>query len=211
MSTSNLYGIIRLMEEPEVKFLNVNLRWIEKKLKKIGAKMVFDRIYRRRVFDYPDLRLDKVGAWIRVRDEGDRVTLAFKRRVGVKSHDGKTNDDSMEEIEVEVSDFDKTARLLSEIGLYEKFYEENRRIRYQLGKIEFDIDFRPALEPYLEIEAPNWKEIDRAVKLLGLDPKDKKIFVTYQIYQLKGIRETDYKIITFDKMVKRDGTEVRLR
>jgi adenylate cyclase class 2 len=157
------------------------------------------------------LRFDKIGAWIRLRDEGDRVTLTFKRRVGVKSHDGKTSDDSMEEIEIEVSDFDKTARLLSEIDLYEKYYEENRRIRYQLGKIEFDIDFWPALEPYLEIEAPSWRQIDRAIKLLGLDPKDKKIFVVYQIYQLKGIKEIDYKVITFDKMVKRDGTEVRLR
>lgn len=199
------------MEEPEVKFLNIDPVEIQKKLKQIGAKKVFDRLYRRRVFDYPDWRFQKIGAWIRVRDEGDKVTFAFKRRLGVKSHDGKTDDKSMEEIEVEVSDFEKTAKLLTEIGLYEKFYEENRRIRWLLGKLEFDIDFFPALEPYLEIEAPSWKEIDRAIKLLNLDPKEKKIFVAYQIYQLKGIEETDYKVITFEKMVKRDGTVVKLR
>lgn len=191
------------MEEIEVKFLNIDPNLIESKLKEIGAKKVFEKLYRRKVFDYPDLRFDKIGAWIRLRDEGDKITLAFKQRVGVKTHDGKTSDKSMEEIEIEVSDFEKTARLLSKIGLKEKFYEENKRIRYQLKNIEFDIDFWPQLEPYLEIEAPSWKKIDEAIKLLNLNPKDKKIFSTYQIYQLKGIDENDYQEITFEKLVKK--------
>jgi len=192
------------MEEIEVKFLNIDPKLIEKKLKEIGAKKVFGKLYKRRTFDYPDLRFDKIGAWIRLRDEGDRATLTFKQRIGVKTHDGKTSDKSMEEAEIEVSDFEKTAEFLTKIGLKEKFYEENKRIRYQLGNIEFDIDFWPQLEPYLEIEASSWKEIDKAIKLLNLDPKDKKIFSTYQIYQLKGIDENDYQKITFEKMVKKD-------
>jgi len=39
--------------------------------------------------------------------------------------------------------------------------------------------------------------------LLKLDPKDKKIFSTYQVYQLKGIDENDYQILTFEKTVKK--------
>lgn len=191
------------MEEPEVKFLNINPRSIQIELRKIGAKKIFDRIYRRRVFDYPDLRLNQVGAWLRLRDEGNQITLTFKQRMGIDGHDGKTNDLSMEEIEVKVNDFEKIAALLSKVGLKEKFYEENRRIRYQLGKIEFDIDFWPGLEPYLEIEAPSWRQVERAIKLLGLDPKEKRIFSTYQIYQMKGIDENEYQEITFKRMVKR--------
>lgn len=192
------------MEEIEVKFLNVNSDSLQKKLKEIGAKKIFDKVYRRRVFDYPDLRFDKKGSWLRLRDEGNRVTLAFKQRVGVKTHDGTTDDKTMEEIEIEVSDFEKTAKLLTKIGFKEKFFEENRRIRYQLGKIEFDIDFWPGLEPYLEIEAFSWKEINRAIKLLGFNPRDKRIFSTHQIYQLKGIDENEYLEITFKRMVKKD-------
>lgn len=193
------------MEEIEVKFLNIDPKLIEKKLKKIDAEKVFKKVYRRKVFDYPDLRLDKKGAWIRVRDEGDKVTLALKQRVGVKTHDGKTSDKTMEEVEVEVADFDKIAEILSKIGLREKHYAENRRIRYQLDNIEFDIDFYPKIEPYLEIEAPSWQEIDKAIKLLGLNPKDKKIFSTYQVYRLKGINLNDYKEITFKRMVKKNN------
>jgi len=191
------------MEEIEVKFLNIDTASMENKLKAIGAEKVFERLYKRRVFDYPDLRLHKKGAWIRLRDEGEKITLTYKERIGMKTFDGKTNDDSMEEIEIEVSDFEKTAELLNHIGFNEKFYQENRRIRYQLKDIEFDIDTWPQIEPYLEIEVTSWEKIDEAIKLLGLNPKDKKIFSTTQVYKLKGIEDIDYKEITFKGMVKR--------
>ncbi|PIV45337.1 MAG: adenylyl cyclase [Candidatus Nealsonbacteria bacterium CG02_land_8_20_14_3_00_37_10] len=192
-----------MKEEIEVKFLNIEPREIEKKLKKIGAKKIFDKFYRRRIFDYPDLRLHKKGAWIRIRDEGGKTTLTFKQRLGIKSHDGKINDEGMREIEIEVKGFGETANFLRSIGLKEKFYEENRRIRYKLGEIEFDIDFWPKLKPYLEIEAPSWEEIDKAIDLLEFDAKDKKIFSTYQIYQLAGINEEDYREITFQGLTKK--------
>lgn len=191
------------MEEIEVKFLNIDIVSMEKKLKAIGAEKIFEKLYKRRVFDYPDLRLHKKGAWIRLRDEGDKITLTYKERIGMKTFDGKTNDDSMEEIEIEVGDFEKTAELLNRIGFKEKFYQENRRVRYQLKDIEFDIDTWPQIEPYLEIEAPSWEKIDEAIKLLELNPEDKKIFSTTQVYQLKGIEDIDYKEITFKGMVKR--------
>ncbi len=191
------------MEEKEVKFLNINPGEVEKKLKSVGTQKVFEKLYKRRVFDYPDLRLNDKGAWLRLRDEEDKVTLTFKQRIGVKKDDGTANDKTMKEVEVEVNDFNKTAQILKEIGLKEKFYEENKRIRYLLDEAEFDIDFWPQLEPYLEIEAHSWKNVDEAIKKLDLDPKEKKIFSTYQIYQLKGIDENDYQEITFERMVKK--------
>ena len=66
------------MEEREVKFLNIDPGAIEKKLKNIGAKRIFDKVYRRRVFDHPDLRFNEKGAFLRLRDEGDKITMTFK-------------------------------------------------------------------------------------------------------------------------------------
>jgi len=192
-------------EEIEVKFLNIDVAVIEKKLHSLGANKVFEKLYKRKVFDYPDLRLDKTNAWVRLRDEGEKIMLSFKQRLGVSSGDGSSNDGSMKEIEIEVSDFNKMTSFLLEIGLIEKFYMENKRIRYILGDIEFDIDFWPQLEPYLEIEAPTWDKINEAIKILGLNPNDKKIFSTTQVYKLKGIDDKDYKEITFDGMIKREN------
>ena len=190
--------------EIEVKFLEVDPAGIQEKLSDIGAEKIGEYFYRRRVFDYPDWRLDKDASWLRLRDEGDKVILAFKKRLGAASHDGSTQDSGMEEIEVIVDSFDKTAALLLRLGFVEKHYAENKRIRWMKEGITFDIDFWPELEPYLEIEAPNWEKIDTAIHLLEFRQEDKKIFSTNQIYAMKGVDVSKLWRITFD-----DGLVVR--
>jgi adenylate cyclase class 2 len=192
------------MREIEVKFLDIDPEKIQNKLESIGAKKIGEYFYRRRVFDYPDWRLDKANSWLRLRDEGDGVTLSFKKRIGVNLSDVNANDSGMEEIEIVVNDFEKTAELILQLGFVEKHYVENRRIRWEKDGIEFDVDTYPELEPYLEIEAPSWEKIDDAIRFLGLNQKDKKIFSTNQIYAKKGIRVEEMKRITFDEgLVKR--------
>lgn len=193
------------MEEIEVKFLNIDAAKMGEKLTALGAKKVGDYFYRRQVFDYPDWRLDKNGSWLRLRDEGERITLSFKQRLGVQSHDGTTSDSGMEEIEVIVSDFEKTAAMLLKLGFIEKHYAENKMIRWEKDGIEFDIDTFPALDPYLEIEAPSWEKIDVAIDWLGLNSQDKKIFSTNQIYALVGIQVADHIRLAFDGLVKRNS------
>ncbi|MDD3284856.1 MAG: CYTH domain-containing protein [Patescibacteria group bacterium] len=187
------------MEEIEVKFLNINTDLIIRKLEKLGAEKVFNKTYYRKVFDYPDWRLDKDNSWLRLRDEGEKITLSFKKRINPGLNG--SNDEGMEEKEIEVSNFEKTADILLNIGLIEKHYIENKRIRYILDDIEFDIDFYPQLEPYLEIEAPSWEKINKAIELLELNSKDQKIFSTSQVYSQKGIDVGDYKKITFQEMI----------
>ncbi len=191
------------MEEIEVKFLNIDPEAMQKKLMEIGAEKVGDYFYRRRVFDYPDWSMDKKGAWLRLRDEESRVTLTFKQRLGINGHDGIINDSGMDEIEIEVNDFNGTAELLFKIGFIEKHYAENRRIRWMKDEAEFDIDIWPELEPYLEIEATDWKKIDEAINWLELNPEDKKIFSTNQVYALKGIKVADYTRLAFNGLIKR--------
>ena len=190
------------MEEIEVKFLNIDPVLMEKKLVELGAKKIFEKLYRRRVFDYHDYRLDKSGAWLRLRDEGEEIVLTFKQRIGIKKGENG-NDVSTEETSIRVNDFDATANLLLRLGFVEKHYVENKRIRYILDDIEFDIDFYPKLEPFIEIEASSWEKINEAIKLLNFDPKDKKIFSATQIYAQIGIIVDDYKEITFDRMIKK--------
>lgn len=186
-------------EEIECKFLEVDPKELEKKLKKLGATREFKRLFKRYVFDFPDLRLNDQSSWLRVRDEGDKVTMAFKQRLGVV--EGQS-DQGMHEVEVEVSSFEHTAKLLRAIGMKPKFYEENWRTQYRLGDVEFMIDEWPLIPPYVEIEADSWGKVDAAAQKLGFDLADKLVCSTAQVYKHYGIRENDYSVLTFDKQEK---------
>lgn len=54
-----------------------------------------------------------------------------------------------------------------------------------------------------EIETSSWERIEDAIKLLGLNTNEKRIFSTTQVYRLKGVEDMEYKEMTFDRMAKR--------
>lgn len=190
-------------EEIEVVFLDVNKKEIEEKLKSIGAEKVGDIFYRHVSFDYPDYRLDKAHSWIRLRDEGDKIILAFKKRLGVTSGDGSTNDEGMEEVEVAVDDYEETKLFLHKVGFIEKHEAEKKRSRWKKGEAVFDIDTWPEIPTFIEIEADSWEGVDEATKLLGFDPEDRKICSVNQVYRMYGRNVNDYQVISFDGMIKK--------
>lgn len=192
------------MEEFEAKYTNINLDEFRAKLKSIGAKFEFSRIYRRLNFEYPDWRLNKDNSWIRLRDEGDKITLAFKKRIGPKQGPNG-NDLGMQEIEIVVDDFDKTRDIFLAAGLIIKYDVENKRERWTLNNIQFDMDEYPLLPPYIEIEASSWEKVEEGIALLGLDSSKKRICHTGKIYKENGIEIADYFILHFDKQIKREG------
>lgn len=64
--------------EIEATFLDANHDALRQKLTALGAKLTqAETAMRRTIYDYPDLRLDKMAAWIRVRDEGVRSRWAL--------------------------------------------------------------------------------------------------------------------------------------
>ena len=189
------------MQEFEGTWLDIDVEDLEGKLGELGAEKIDDYFYRTTSFDYSDLRLDKEAAWIRLRDEGDQVTLAFKQRLGVTDEEG--NDEGMLEHEVVVSNFDEMSQILLGAGLTVKFRMEQKRTRWQLDDVTFDIDTRPLLNPYLEIESSDDEKVDAAAEKLGLNLEDKKVLSATQVYALAGIRDKDYKVIAFDEQIKR--------
>src|SRR3989344_538225 len=116
------------MEEFEIKFLEVNVPELEKKLLQIGAKKVGDYEYVIVLFDYPDYRLDKDHSWLKLRTEGEETTLSFKQRIGVKSKDGSIPDEGMKEIEIVVDDYEKTYELIKSLGFIIKREMGKRRV-----------------------------------------------------------------------------------
>mgnify|MGYP000574850296 CR=1 FL=1 len=149
--------------EIEAKFLDVDVDDLREKLKKIGAKQIHaEQAMRRVVFDYPDSRLEKIGGWVRVRDEGDKITFSYKQLNDRTLHGTK-------EIETTVGDFQKAVDLLTAIGLEQKAYQETKREKWQLGGSEITIDTWPWIPTFVEIEAASENELRALAKKLGLD------------------------------------------
>lgn len=187
-------------EEIEAKFLNIDIEQIQEKLKEFGAIKVGEFFQQWITFDYPDWRLDKDLAWIRLRDEGNgEISLSYKKRLGSANRAGTINDEGMQEIEIRVNDFDKTSDFFQVIGLVIKHSAEKKRIRWAKDDIEFDIDVYPGLEPYIEIETTSWDKIKSSAEALGLNYEDKKIFSANQVYAMKGIDVGKLLKISFEE------------
>jgi len=163
-------------KEFETKVLDINVNEIEKKLKKLGAKKEPEVLMKRWVFDIDPSK----DEWIRLRDEGKKIIISYRYKSG-------TGISETEEIEVEVANFEKAAKILSKLQFKGKYYQENKRILYTFDDIEFAIDSWPKIPPYLEIESSSEEKVKQGLKLLGLEDKDignppvKDVFSRYGI------------------------------
>jgi adenylate cyclase class 2 len=163
--------------EYEVKILDIDVDEIAKKLKKLGARKVSEKILRRYTYDFTPR---KENSWIRLRDEGDKVTLAIK----------EIHDDSVEgthEHEVGVSSFAETNELLNLLGYRHKQYQENKRVSYTIGDTHIEIDYWPQIPPYLEIEGSSKEEVEKIVSKLGFEMSGTTSINTMEVYRKYGI------------------------
>lgn len=191
------------MEEIEIKFLDVNVDELLSNLGKLGAVKVGDFFYKRVHFDYPDHRLGKSGAHIRIRDEGERVTLTHKKVKDFTTREQITKDAVILENEVVVSDFNKTCELMIELGLIQEDYQENKRTRYLLEDVEVDIDSWPLIPTYVELEGKSLEQVEKVATMLGFDLSTSVRYSAGVIYERHyGIKLRDYKIFTFDQQIK---------
>lgn len=184
-------------QEREAKFLRINPDAMREKLRTVDARLVHrERLMRRTVFDFPERTPDKRGAWIRVRDEGDRVTLAFKQVTG-------TGIEDVQEIELVVDDFDGAGKLLMALGCGQKAYQETKRERWSFSGAEVTIDTWPGLQPFLEIEAAD-EEMIRAVAFrLDLDYRNALFGSVDVVYERElgippQVINTETPLLTFD-------------
>lgn len=180
-----------MKNEIEATFTDVDIASIRNKLKSVGARLVVpERTMRRVVIDYPDMRMQRTGdSWVRVRDEGDKVTLAYKK---TKEHDLS----SIKEIEVTVSDYQKTIDIMLAMGLVICSDQETKRETWELDGVEIEIDQWPWIPPIVEVEGESKSEIKTVSKKLGFNWSDAlfgSVIVAYE-KQYPNIKDIGVKI-----------------
>ena len=152
-----------MQTEVEAKFLNVNYEEIRAKLKKLGAVCEQPmRLMIRNNFDYPDRRLEKVGGWIRIRDESGKITLSYKQLNDRTLHGTK-------EVNLVVDDFQKATDFLKAIGLRLDNYQETKRESWRLDEVEVELDEWPWIKPFVELEGHSEEDIKKVAEKLNLD------------------------------------------
>lgn len=155
-----------MQTEIEAKFLNIDHDSIRKSLKGLGAECVKpNRLMRRKNLDFENSQLAKFSGWVRVRDEGDKVTLSYKQLNDRTLHGTK-------EVSVVVDDFEKTCTFLEAIGLVTKTYQETKRESWMLNGCEIELDEWPWAPTYLEIESKDEESLRSTVQALGLNWTD---------------------------------------
>lgn len=148
--------------EYEATFLEVDKDEIRALLKSVGAQLIKPEFMQRReVFTLPSGHEIK-GGWLRVRDEGDKITMSLK----VVDGEGIS---SQKETQLKVDSFENASSLLRAIGCSQKSYQENRRELWTLDGVEITIDEWPYLEPFVEVEGHSEEEVMEVSKKLGFD------------------------------------------
>src|SRR3989304_3348462 len=108
---------------------------LRERLKKLGAKLVTpERLMRRVIFDKrqnPQIS----SHYIRVRDEGNVITMSSK----VHALQGGEVGDQKEAV-ITVSDFAKAVEILESSGLKKNGCQETKRETWELDKAEIAID-----------------------------------------------------------------------
>ena len=144
--------------EYEVRVLEIDVSAMIKKLESLGAKKVGEWAQKRYIYDTIP---KNENAWFRLRTNGIETTLTYKNVE-------KNTIDGTKELEITVSDFDKTNELLCLMGYHYRGYQENKRIRYILDDVEIDLDTWPLIPTYMEIEGKNEEEVNNILAKLNI-------------------------------------------
>lgn len=174
--------------EYEITVLDIDVSEIEKKLESIGAIKQGEYFQKRNLYNFHE---EYRGRFIRLRTNGEKTTLT------IKDKSAKKEIGSVKELEIEVSSFEKTNEILELLGYEHSTYQENKRIIYKLGHIEFDIDTWPMIPTYLEIEGKNKEDVEKMIKILDIDEEKLSLDKVSEIYKKYGIDIHQYKELKF--------------
>ncbi len=167
-----------MFTEYEALFTDIDKESFRELLKAKGATLVRPEFLQKRVtLELPEGH-EKYGAFLRVRDEGDKITLSYKY-VG-----GATIDEQQEET-VLVNDFNRTVSLLHAISCKSTSYEETTRELWTLDGAEITIDGWPHLGTLVDIEGKSEAEVRTVSEKLEFDWNTARFCTAGHMYKEK--------------------------
>jgi len=184
--------------EYEATFANINKDEIRGRLNDAGAELVKPEFMQKRVVFYLPKGHEIKGGWLRVRDEGDKITMSLKVvNVG--------NIEEQKEICLTIDSFENAALFLKSIGCTAKGdgHQESMREIWMLDGVEICIDEWPFLEPFVEVEGESEEKVKQVSEKLGFDYSKALFCAVDTLYANKYEVTTEHvnkelAVVTFD-------------
>jgi adenylate cyclase class 2 len=148
--------------EYEATFVDIDKGVIRKKLQDANAKLIRSEFLQKRAVFHLPKGSEIDGGWLRVRDEGDKITMSLK------VIDGNTITDQ-KELCLSVDSFENACALFETIGCRKKAYQESKRELWILDDIEITIDEWPFLESFMEVEGTDELSVKTVSEKLDFD------------------------------------------
>lgn len=164
--------------EYEATFININKDEIRKRLERAGAVLRRPEFMQKRVTLKLPEGHEVAGGWLRVRDEGDKITMTLKVVDGDKIEDQK-------EINLKIDDFEEAVKFLEAMGCQKKSYQETKREIWDLDDVEVAIDEWPFLDPYVEVEGKSEEAVRNVSEKLGFDYSKALFCCVTTLYNMK--------------------------
>ena len=184
--------------EYEATFANIDKDEIRGRLEKVGAELVKPEFMQKRVAFYLPKGHEIEGGWLRVRDEGDKITMSLKVV-------NAGNIEEQKEICLTVDNFENAALFLKSIGCAAKGdgHQESMREIWMLDGVEICIDEWPFLEPFVEVEGENEDAVKGVSEKLGFDYNEALFCAVDTLYSNKYGVTTEHvnkelAVVTFD-------------
>lgn len=164
--------------EYEATFLEIDKDKVRAQLKKAGAELVKPEVLMKRYnFTLPKNN-EIAGSWVRVRDEGGKITMSVKMMCGEKIEDQK-------EICLTVDDMKQAVDFLRTLGCRQKSYQETKRETWELDGVQITLDTWPFLEPFAEVEGQSEEEVKSVSEKIGFDYAQAKFCAVGRLYHEK--------------------------
>ena len=179
-------------KEIEKRFLDISKDEFVKKLILLDAVDKGEEKLEEIIFYDNEMSWKGKGKFVRLRKTKGKVKLTYK-------NNQKQTVDSAQEIELEVSDFDKCSELFQNIGLKAIRQIEKYRHTFTLDSITIDIDTWPKIPVYAEVEGWSVESLKNICGKLGLDWDKRFDGDAREVFRYYGHNMDNLSIITFSK------------